>query len=310
MAEEASRLGWAVDEAPVSDGGEGFCAVLGGQPRPITVQGPLGEPVPSAWFELDGGSTAAVEMATASGLDLAGGAEGNDPVRATTTGTGQLIAAAVKSGARRVLVGVGGSATTDGGWGALEVLEPYSRLAGVTIEVACDVRTRFVDAAAVFAPQKGASATQVELLTRRLERLAQMYLERFGVDVTAIEGSGAAGGLAGGLAAIGARLLPGFDLVADRIDLAERLESADLVITGEGLLDEQSWNGKSVGGVVDLAAELSVPVVVIAGDSDGNTPAGVEFHTLVGAFGEDQAWAYPLGCIQKLVAAVLAGRAG
>src|SRR5262249_24854984 len=157
------------------------------------------------WYELDGG-TAAVEMALASGLQLAGGADCNDPVRADTMGTGELIAAAVKAGARHVLVGMGGSATTDGGWGALEALEPHSRLAGVEILVGCDVSTRFLDAAAVFSPQTGASVAQVTLLTRCLERLAQIYLERYNIDVNELEGSGAAGGLAGGLAAIGATL--------------------------------------------------------------------------------------------------------
>lgn len=305
VASEAALLGWQVDQAPLSDGGEGFCAVLGGRRRPLTVRGPLGEPVESAWFELDGGSTAAVEMAMASGLELVGGWEDNDPMRATTAGTGELIAAAVASGARRVLVGMGGSATTDGGWGALEVLEPHGRVAGVAIQVACDVRTRFVDAAAIFSPQKGATPAEVELLTRRLERLAQIYLERFGVDVTTIDGSGAAGGLAGGLAAIGAQLTSGFELVADRIDLAERIDGADLVITGEGLLDEQSFEGKTVGGVVDLAGELGVPVMVLAGDAEGDHP--VAYRTLVATVGDERARNDPVASIRQVTREMLAG---
>jgi glycerate kinase len=166
----------------------------------------LGDPVEAAWFELDD-NTAAIESALASGLALAGGPKRNDPVRADTSGVGELIAAAVKAGSRRLLIGMGGSATTDGGWGALEVLEPHSRLAGVDLTVACDVKTRFAQAARDFAPQKGASPAQVELLARRLDRLAQVYLQRFGVDVAAMDGSGAAGGLAGGLAALGATLV-------------------------------------------------------------------------------------------------------
>lgn len=305
VAAEARALGWTVDRAPVSDGGEGFCAVLGGRRRPVTVRGPLGEPVEAAWFELDGGATAAIEMAMASGLELAGGWDDNDPMRATTAGTGELIAAAVKAGARRLLVGMGGSATTDGGWGALEVLEPHSRLSGVRIEVACDVRTRFADAAAVFSPQKGATPAQVELLTRRLERLVQLYRERFGVDVSQLEGSGAAGGLAGGLAAIGGHLVSGFELVADRIELAERIEVADLVITGEGLLDDQSFEGKSVGGVVALATELGVPVMVLAGDVEGDHD--VRYRTLVEAVGEEAALADPLGSLRRVAREMLAG---
>lgn len=299
----AAALGWDVDQAPLSDGGEGFCAVLGGRRRPVGVHGPLGGMVDSAWFDL-GEATAAVEMAMASGLDLAGGAEANEPMRADTTGVGELIAAAVTAGARRVLVGMGGSATTDGGWGAVEALEPHGRLAGVSIEVACDVRTRFVDAAAIFSPQKGATPAQVEMLTRRLERLAQLYSQRYGVDVVNIEGSGAAGGLAGGLAAIGAVLSGGFDLVADRIDLAARIEQAELVITGEGLLDDQSFEGKSVGGVVEMGRDLGVPVVVIAGDAEGEHP-DVDYRTLVEAVGEDAAMADPLGALSRVTAEVL-----
>lgn len=302
----AEDLGWEVDPAPVSDGGEGFCSVLGGRRRSLTVRGPLGEPVESAWFELDGGATAAIEMAMASGLVLAGGEEANDPMRANTAGVGELMAAAVKAGARRLLVGMGGSASTDGGMGALEALEPHSRLSGVRIEVACDVRTRFVDAAAVFSPQKGATPAEVEMLTRRLERLAQMYLQRYGVDVRPMPGSGAAGGLAGGLAALGATLSSGFEMVADRIDLAARIEGADLVITGEGLLDDQSFEGKSVGGVAQLAAELGVPVLVIAGDVEGEPE--VEHRTLVAAVGEEQAWTDPAGALRQVASELLSER--
>ena len=306
IAEAAVYLGWEVDRAPVSDGGEGFCAVLGGRARPVTVRGPLGEPVRSAWYEMPDSSVAAIEMAMASGLDLAGGEEANDPMRADTTGTGELMAAAIKAGARRLLVGMGGSATTDGGWGALEALEPHSRLSGIRIEVACDVRTRFVDAAAVFAPQKGATPAQVEMLARRLERLTQVYMQRYNVDVTQLPGAGAAGGLAGGLAALGAQLVSGFDLVADSIDLADRIEGADLVITGEGLLDEQSFEGKSVGGVVDLATELGVPVVAVVGDVEGSFD--IEYRTLIAEVGEERAWSDPLGALKAATATLLNGR--
>ncbi len=300
----ASAAGWTTDAAPVSDGGEGFAAALGGRATPCRVHGPLGDPVDAAWYLLDDGVTASIEMAQASGLELAGGPQHNDPIRASTAGVGELIAAAVKAGVRHVLVGMGGSATTDGGWGALEALEPHSRLRGVDLHVACDVTTRFVDAAATFSPQKGASPAEVELLTRRLERLAQVYEERFGVDVRALEGSGAAGGLAGGLAALGATLSSGFELVAERIELFERMEQADLVITGEGLLDEESFHGKAVGGVVSLAREVGVPVVILAGDAIGEH--AIPHRTLVGAFGEQRAWADTFGALGELVREVLA----
>ena len=305
VARAAGAAGWTCDEAPVSDGGEGFCDVVGGRVRTVRVHGPLGEVVRAEWRLRDGplagGHTlAVVEMALASGLELVGGAEGNDPIRADTTGTGELIAAAVGAGARLVVVGMGGSATTDGGWAALNVLEPHSRLAGVDIRVACDVTTRFVDAAAVFAPQKGASPSQVALLTRRLERLAQLYESRFGVDVRGLEGSGAAGGLAGGLAALGATLVPGFDLVADTIELADRMEGADLVVTGEGFLDEQSFSGKAVGGVVGLATEAGVPLLVVAGEALEGQP--VPHESLVARFGRERAMGATLDCITEVVA--------
>ncbi|MCZ7528129.1 MAG: glycerate kinase [Acidimicrobiia bacterium] len=226
--------GWGdVREVPLADGGEGTLDALlasrGGSRRTATVTGPLGDPVEAQWALLSDG-TAVVEMARASGLALVEGR--NDPLRATTRGTGELIAAAARSGARRIVVGVGGSATTDGGLGAIEVLG-WS-LAGLDVTVACDVTTRFGDAAAVYGPQKGATAAQVSLLTRRLQRLADEYVDRLGRDVRDLEGGGAAGGLAGGLAAIGATLEPGFEVVARAADLESALEGADLVVTGEG----------------------------------------------------------------------------
>lgn len=302
----ASRgAGWRIDAAPVADGGEGILEVLGGSARSTRVQGPLDEVVGAEWRYQDGRPpTAILEMARAAGLELAGGAEWNDPLRASTAGVGQLIMAAVASGARRVIVGVGGSATTDGGQGCLETLEPRARLAGVDLVVACDVTTTFVDAARVFAAQKGATDKQVELLSRRLEALAVRYEDTFGVDVRHIPGSGAAGGLAGGLAAIGARLVPGFELVADTIDLADRVEASDLVVTGEGFLDDQSFSGKAVGGVLELAAEFDKPALVVAGQIlDGLPPfdADVTVVSLVEAFGADRALADTSACVEEAV---------
>ena len=199
---------------------------------------------------------------------------------------------------------MGGSATVDGGMGALATLEPHSRLAGVELVVACDVSTLFLDAAEVFGPQKGATAAQVALLSRRLERLAQVYEDDYGVDVRGLVGAGAAGGLAGGLAAVGASLVAGFDVVADVLDLPDRIEGADLVITGEGFLDEQSFHGKTVGGVARLAAEAGVPLLVVAGEALEEQP--VPFESLVRRFGRERALADPLGCIAEVVTARLA----
>ncbi|GJM37169.1 MAG: glycerate kinase [Acidimicrobiales bacterium] len=255
---------------PLADGGEGTLEAFGGANRTTTVTGPLGEPVEADWALR--GSRAVIEMARASGLLLAGGAEGNDPMEASTVGTGQLIATAAEAGADEILVGLGGSATTDGGLGALRAMAPLARYRGIRLEVACDVRTAFVDAAAVFGPQKGASPSQVKLLGRRLERLAQVYADEHGVDVRGIERAGAAGGLAGGLAAAGATLHDGFSLIAEAVELYDMIEAADLVVTGEGRLDESSFAGKVVGGVASLAAAAGVPVVAVVGQSALDDP--------------------------------------
>jgi glycerate kinase len=299
VARAATSVGAECDEAPMADGGEGTLDALGGPNRTTTVTGPLGDAVEAAW-RLDRRS-AVIEMAQASGLEVVGGPEGNDAVAASTYGTGELLAAAVERGAKEIIVGVGGSATTDGGLGALRALEPVQRLRGIELRIACDVRLPFVDAAEVYGPQKGASPAQVELLRRRLERLAQVYLEEHGVDVRDLEGSGAAGGLAGGLAAIGASLESGFDLVADTLDLDERMEACDLVVTGEGFVDEQSFDGKVVGGVVAMAAALDVPVLVVAGEVMDPMPEGVHAVSLTERFGGERSRLEPLSCIEEVV---------
>ena len=303
VAAAAEAAGWTCDQAPVADGGEGLLDVLGGAPRHARVTGPLGAPVDAEWHMRDG--TAVIEMARASGLLLAGGPEGNDPLRASTAGTGELIVAALEAGARRIVVGVGGSATTDGGLAALRAVQSKGRLAGVELVVACDVTTTFVDAAATYGPQKGATDAQVALLARRLERLAQVYVEDFGVDVRDLEGSGAAGGLAGGLAALGATLVPGFDLVADLIDLEDRLEGADLVVTGEGFVDEQSFQGKVVGGVLELADVAGVPAVVVAGELLVPVPPPARAVSLVERVGRDRAMSATVACVREVVAPFL-----
>lgn len=305
----AHDAGWTCDRAPVADGGEGLldalAAHLAGATRRARVTGPLGRVVEAEW--LLAGKTAVIEMARASGLQLAGGPSGNDPMTATTVGTGELIAAAVQAGARRVIVGLGGSATTDGGQGAIDALQPHGRLSGVELIVACDVTTPFVDAAEEFGPQKGASPAQVALLKRRLERLASDYRSRTGIDVAALPGSGAAGGLAGGLATLGARIVPGFELVADLIDLPDRVAAADLVVTGEGTVDEWSFQGKAVGGVVGVAAEAGVDAFVVAGDLACEPPVPVVSFTA--RFGASRSFADVTGCVALVVAEELARRA-
>jgi glycerate kinase len=267
MAVGLEAAGLATRRLPLADGGEGtldaLLAARGGSTRAATVTGPLGESVEAQWGLLPDGS-GVVEMARASGLALM--ANRNDPLRASSRGTGELILAVLRGGARRVIVGVGGSATTDGGLGAVDALGWSLR--GHDVTVACDVATPFLDAAAVYGPQKGATSAQVSLLTRRLARLAEEYRDRTGVDVTGLEGGGAAGGLAGGLAAIGAQLEPGFDVVARAAGFDDALAGADVVVTGEGKLDATSFEGKVVGGVLEWAAEEGVDNrVVIVGQA-------------------------------------------
>jgi glycerate 2-kinase len=336
VARGAARAGWECDPCPLSDGGEGFADVLAwvGPPSDASnrgawhesdVTGPLGVPVRARWWMGDGG-VAVVESAAASGLPLAGGPEGNDPVRATSRGTGELVVVARAAGARRVLVGVGGSATTDGGAGALEAIEAAGGLGELEVVVACDVETLFVDAAERFGPQKGATPDQVAALRHRLVELAADLRARYGVDVTGWPGAGAAGGLAGGLAALGARLVPGFGVVAQSVGLRDRLGRVDLVVTGEGRMDESSWSGKVVGGVIDMAWEAGVPVLVVAGavapggregalGRPGASPGGpgaggdtVEVLSLVERFGPALARRDPVGCVEEAVVAALLTR--
>jgi glycerate kinase len=261
-----------------------------------------------AEWRLDG-AIAVIESARACGLTLAGGPDGNDPVAATTAGVGELLTAAVDAGARRIIVGLGGSATTDGGLGALRAGPRPARMKGVDLIVACDVETAFVDAARVFAPQKGASPAQVELLERRLVTLLDGYRNDYGVDLADQPGAGAAGGLAGGLVVLGGRVTAGVDAVAEQVELDDRIEEADLVITGEGFLDAASFAGKVVGGVVERASWSDTPVLVVVGDADddgrsavGSLPSKPALVALAERHGDDAARADTLRLIQDEVA--------
>lgn len=288
-------------EIPMADGGEGTLDVLGGPNRTTTVAGPLGHSVEAKWRLHRG--VAVIEMARASGLTLVGGALHNDAIAASTIGTGQLIDIALNEGAKKIIVCLGGSATTDGGYGAIRAITTPARLLGVDFLVACDVDTLFTDAARVFAPQKGATPSQVNLLTGRLERLAQMYSSKYGIDVAELPGSGAAGGLAGGLAALGATLMPGFDIVAEEVDFDVALQNTDLVITGEGLLDDTSFDGKVVGGVCDYAREAHTSVAAIVGDIDEAMDMSLlkelRVSSLTQKYGAEESMTYVLRCIEQ-----------
>ena len=291
----------------MADGGEGTLEVLGGANRTTLVTGPLGQPVEAEWRLHRG--VAVIEMARASGLILAGGPAKNDALNATTQGVGELIDTALNAGAKKIIVCLGGSATTDGGLGAIKAISTPARLLAVEFLVACDVDTLFTDAAKVFAPQKGATPAQVGMLTGRLEQLAQRYERDYGINIARMPGSGAAGGLAGGLAALGAKLIPGFDIVAEENGFDEAVKEHDIVITGEGLLDDTSFDGKVVGSVLDYAQDAKTRTIAIVGDideaMDSSLRAAIEVISITEKFGTETALHQVLRCVEDTTTQVL-----
>jgi glycerate 2-kinase len=316
-AADAIAEGWRladaraeVDRVPMADGGEGtlnaLVSALGGRLERARVAGPLGDPVVASYgiAETERGRVAIVEMARASGIALVP-EERRRPRRATTYGTGELVLAACRQRPRRVIVCIGGSATTDGGAGMAQALGvglldeegneigtgggALGRLAtidvralaaevrGVEFVVASDVDSPLVGpngAAAVFGPQKGASPEDVRALDDALGHYAAVIHRDLGLDLRHEPGAGAAGGLGAGLVAfLGARIRPGFDVVAEAVALADRLERADVAITGEGKYDSSTERGKAPGGVLRLAREARCRSVLICGQvEDGADP--------------------------------------
>lgn len=283
---------------PVADGGEGtvdaFLTAMGGEKVFLTVTGPLGEPVEAFYGRI--GETAVIEMAAAAGLPLAYGRL--DPEGATTYGVGELMCHAVEHGAKRIIMGLGGSATTDGGCGAaaaagvkfydamgksfvpaggtlkdivrIDRTEMDPAIRSVEIVTMCDISNPLAGpqgAAYVFAPQKGADAATVERLNDGLEHLAAVVAEQLHLELQSMAGAGAAGGMGGGMAAFfDSRLEMGIQTVLDTVEFDQLLEHADLVFTGEGKIDSQSLRGKVVIGVAQRAQRAGVPVIAIVGD--------------------------------------------
>ncbi len=291
---------------PVADGGEGttqaLVAATGGALFSADVTGPMGETVTACWGTLGDGKTAVIESAAASGLDLVPAGKRN-PWLATTRGTGELILAALDAGARHIIVGLGGSATNDGGAGLLQALgvrfldaagldllpgggaldQLHSidtrgmdpRLANVRFEVACDVDnplTGPMGASAVFGPQKGADSAMVAQLDANLVHFAELIHKTTGKDVSQMAGAGAAGGLgAAFLAFLNAELKSGIDIVLDAVEIDRHLTDTDLVITGEGRIDSQSIRGKTPVGVAKRAKRYRCPVIALAGSLSGDS---------------------------------------
>jgi glycerate kinase len=270
--------GLEAEELPVADGGEGtaevFAAALGGEWRAAAASDPLGRPVEARYLVLDDGS-AVVEAAEAVGLRRLGPDE-LDPLAASSRGLGELLLAIAGEASGRILVGLGDTAIVDGGAGLLEVVD--EKLGGRGLDVLCDVRNPLLGergAARAFGPQKGASPEQVEELERRLAAMDELrpYAE--------LPGAGAAGGLGARLASLGGRLLPGAEVVLERIDFASQARGADLVVTGEGTLDRSSIEGKAVGEVVRVCAVLGVRCELFGGRID-EAPPGTQPHALSG----------------------------
>jgi glycerate kinase len=265
IARGLEGAGWPVDPCPVADGGEGTLDVLvgafGGEIVSAEVADPLGRPLEATFAVIDAGARAIVETASASGLGLVAPAD-RDPIAASTRGTGELIVAAMESGAETVLIAVGGSATTDGGAGAIAAIGDAGGVGHARLIVLCDVQTPFEDAARIYAPQKGADADAVRRLTRRLQGQAR----RLPRDPRARPMTGAAGGLSGGLwAAFGAELVPGAAFILDALRFDSRMRAARAVVTGEGRLDTQSLAGKLVSEVATRARQAGVPCHAIVG---------------------------------------------
>lgn len=282
LGEGLERGGAAVDRVPVADGGEGTLDVLqsalGGERRSAHVSDPLGRPVEAHWLALADG-TAVVESAQAIGLPLLSPDE-LDPLRASSRGLGELVLAALASDARELLIGLGGSATVDGGAGLREVLGSLP----VRTRVACDVRAPLLGArgaARAFGPQKGAGPEEVEELEARLAAMEELR------PVADLPGAGSAGGLGAAFAALGARLEPGAELVLREIGFERLLAGAGLAVTGEGRVDAGTLEGKAPGAVVAACARAGVRCAVFGGTVDEASnnlllARGVEVHALSG----------------------------
>lgn len=288
---DAVRARWPeaqVVEIPLADGGEGTLEVLssalGARPMKADVHDPLGRHVEARYACV--GRTAIIEVAQAVGLSLLSPSERN-PLKASSLGLGDLLVAAYDEGCTRFVVGLGGTATCDGGAGML--LAPgIERLRGVSFELLCDVDAPFVGprgAARVFAPQKGATPQEVEVLEERMHRQAYALQVRTGVDVSALPGAGAAGGLAGALmACFCATMQPGIDRILDLVHFNDALSDASLIITGEGKSDAQTLMGKVPMGVLRHAGARAgdVPVALLSGRiEDRPTLEHAGFHPVV-----------------------------
>jgi glycerate kinase len=297
----SANPGLEIDKAPMADGGDGtvdaFLGAMGGEKVYVRVPGPLGKPVDAFYGLIDGGRTAVIEMAAASGLALIPRQKRN-PMHTTSFGTGALVRRALDQGVKKIIVGIGGSATNEGGMGMLSALglaffdadgtalghtaadmlraaridagglDP--RLRTVEIEVACDVNNPLCGpqgASAVFGPQKGATPQMIAALDEGLSRYAVLIRDALGVDILDVPGAGAAGGMGGALIALGAELRMGTDIVIEAAGLTERVKRADILFTGEGATDASTPFGKVPAAMGALAKAADIKCICIAGSA-------------------------------------------
>lgn len=283
IGEGATAAGAEAERCPVADGGEGTLEALAGplslREHTVDVLDALGRRARAA-IGISPDGTAVIETAAAIGIAQLRPDE-LDPLNASSAGAGELISHALAAGAERLLVAVGGSATVDGGRGALAAIGDLSELARQQVEVLCDVETSFERAAAVYGPQKGASPAGVEVLAQRLDAMAAA-LPR---DPRGVPRTGAAGGLSGALWAHGATLCGGAERVLDLLGLDAKLAEADLLITGEGCLDAQTAEGKLVAVLASRARMHGVPAVAVVGrlDADAATVRSIGLHDAITA---------------------------
>jgi glycerate kinase len=280
-ADVLDELGAVPDVQPLSDGGEGFRDAFVGEDVRTDVTGPLGQRVSAGMTLVDRGTErlAVLESADAVGRQLMVSPTSAQALTASSEGVGELILAAAEFGATTVLVGLGGSATSDGGLGCYEVLVERGGLP-VPVIAATDVKAHF-SGARRYAAQKGVREEDLILVDERLAALRSRYLRERGVDVEELERTGAAGGIPGALVALGASLVDGLEAVAGAVDLASRIEAADLVITGEGRFDEGSLEGKVTGGLADMAGGRALLIVCGSVDAHAERELRARFDNLL-----------------------------
>jgi glycerate kinase len=329
-----------IRQMPLADGGEGtqevFLKHLNGKRIPVSVHDPLMRPIQAEYVLSSDNKTAFIEMSSASGLSLLKENERN-PMVTTTFGTGELVRHALDAGAEQIILGIGGSATNDAGLGLLCAIgarmldeqerefiprgESIANIKRINLSLLhshakrtkfialCDVQNPFYGekgAAHVYAFQKGASPEQIQKLDLGLQHVANLIQQQTGKDLQKISGSGAGGGIAGGLHVfLNAKLTRGIDVVFDITKFREAVQWADVVITGEGKVDEQTWQGKVVSGVVDHARNLRKRVIIVCGQSTSSPNNQIPIFSLSQEFGQEQAIKNPAAALTAIAGNIL-----